>query len=66
MNITRLISRLRAARIDMLRATASESGAAILRIEARQFAGMRVRLGRGGKMATRTGAVRRSLRKVAK
>lgn len=67
MNINTIISRLRALRIDMLlRSGTAKSGEAIKRLEARQFSGMHVRLARGGKMATRNGAVRRSLRKASK
>lgn len=51
--IQRLIFRLRAARIDMLRAGMAKSGAAVRRLEARQPAVLHVRLARTGKMATR-------------
>jgi hypothetical protein len=51
--IQRLIFRLRAMRIDMLRSDMIAAGEAIQRLEARQFAGMHVRLARKGKMATR-------------
>lgn len=53
--IQRLISRLRSGHIDRLRTAATnEAREAIKRLEARQFAGIHVRLARKGKMATRT------------